>query len=260
MAYGKRALGSIVKRLDGPIGRDEIGSRAFDFYDNPRDFDPNLSPHQVELARSAACLAWDLCNISTYVSNILPFYAKQTIDNPAAVVVSSSMAEACFMSMRCAADTLGDMLGYVASPKSGQAPRGSLADLLKWAKKRPSSIRPEVMALLKDDWDWFHEAKFVRDQLVHQGANANVFCDQHHLYLWLQKENGRTLRDTPLLPFLRTQVTNLLATSNQVGAVVGDILKLPAERVNSRVLHGIMIPYMNILLEFDDSGGPPSRR
>ena len=253
-----RALGAVIRRTSPTTHDNEIGSRAFDFYDHWTEADSRLEPHQAQLSPCCATLGYDLNNIACYVSQILWWLAPEQIYDGRGVVVVGAMTEAVLVSVRCGGDALAGQLGYVASTKPGQAPRSSLSDLITWANRNPTRVRREVALVFERDWGWFERAKSLRDQIVHGAAHANIATDRRQFFLWLHSDKVGWIAREPLLPFLRDLIVGLLAAAEDVGTAVGTCTGLPDDRANSRILHGVMIPAINDLVRVADMYAAPS--
>lgn len=248
-----RALGALVKRKSDITHDNEIASRAFDYYDDIQYFDPRLAPHQSELSPYCEALGYDLNNIACYISQILYWMDPQQLRNDArSLVMASAMTEATLVSVRCGGDAIAGMLGYIAAKKPGQAPRKSLYDLVEWASKNQKRLRDEAAWLTDHDFEWFKRARTIRDHLVHNNGYAVIGTDRKQFFLFINSSPNVWLAREPLLPLLKDLIVGLIRLSETVGVSLGQVLNVPADRINSRVLHGIIIPSLNKLLRSAD--------
>jgi hypothetical protein len=181
-----RALGTIIEwNSDHPLSEHELYTGILDYFDNWWEVDTRLTLHHDYLSPPAFALGHDIINMATYVNEILYWLEPKRIRHSESLVIVSSMAEAFFFSARSACDAIAAVLAYKACEKAGQAPSESLSDLIKWVKKHPTRVRPEITTVLSTNFDWFWKLRRMRDQIGHGLADCCAFCDGRQFDIFL---------------------------------------------------------------------------
>jgi hypothetical protein len=251
-----RALGTIVSRYKGMDLAHCIECGMLDYYDHWTEIDPRLRHHR-ELSRASGVFGHDLVNLATYVYEILSWLEPNRLMNSVSVVIAGAMTEASMVSIRSAYDAIAITLAHVASAKAGQVPSGSLADLIKWAKRNPSRIHTKVREFLTQDHETFWFTRKFRDYIVHQGVNAIIHTDRRQFNVWLYGDRGWITRE-PLLPFLAGHYRHLLDFANAASAIINEIISLPEDRHGGRVVEGVFIHALHDLEELQSKYAAPS--
>jgi hypothetical protein len=235
-----RALGTIVEWSGAPLTHSEFYSGFLDYYDHWASIDPRLATHYPILSPASEAFGHDIVNLATYANEILWWLAPDQIRRPPSVVIVGGMTEAFLYSVRSACDIVAEALAAYASDKRGQAPDSGLRALLAWFQRNPSRIDPAAAAVLSTDFAWFWKMRAMRDALGHRGAHANIHCDGHPFNLWLYGRDGLITRE-PLLPMLASMIRHVTQFADATAAVISNRIKLPSDRVQSRVVHGVLI-------------------
>lgn len=245
-------------KTEGSPSRFNLYCAAFDFYDHWAEVDPLVSKKHPTLPPYCEALAFDVNNIAVIAGELLRWVHPRSISQSKSVVVVGTLVEAYIVNLRSAADVIGAMAAYGASLKFGQAPNTSLNDLLKWAKKNPSKVRPQMINFLHADWAWLYEMRTMRDLLVHQGLHANIHCDGKQFNLWVHcPKRGWIVRE-PLFPLLARWTHSLLKAAENCGSSIAAYVDLPIERKGARVLNGVCIPQLHRFLKNADKFAFPS--
>ena len=252
-----RALGTIIKWDGEPFTENEFYCGVLDYFDWWHEVDPRLAPHQDQLSPPAFAVGHDIVNMATYVGHILRWLEPERIKTAPSVIVVGGMTEAFLFSARSACDAIAVVLAYCACEKPGQAGNKSLHDLIKWAHKNKHKVRPEVFEILSGDFKWFYRLKHLRDQISHGLADANIYRNARQFFLWMRYKKAVEDRE-PLLPLLADQLRQITALADRTARVTNKIIKLPPDRIKSRVVHGLYISELHRLISIaPDYAGPP---
>src|SRR5260370_3245633 len=166
----RRALGTVIDwNPKEALGETEHYSGLLDYFDWWFEIDPRISKHHEHLSPPAFAFGHDLVNMATYANEILCWLPPSRIRQSVSVVVVSGMAEAFLFSVRSACDAVASVLAYAAA-KPGQAPSNSLRRLFECANKNEARVHPDVLAVLKGDFDWFCKLRRIRDEAAHDFA------------------------------------------------------------------------------------------
>ncbi|MFL9823427.1 hypothetical protein [Rhodoplanes sp. SY1] len=241
-----KALGSIIEWSDWDLTENDLYSGMFDYWDHWESIDPRLTSHYTVLSAASDAFGHDIVNLATFTHEILNWLDQSRIQDARSVVAVSAMTEAFMYTVRTACDVIASALAEYASEKPGQVPKNGLRDLLSWSQKNETRLRPAVTKVLTSDFDWFWKLRSFRDALAHRGANANIASDGRQFYLWLYGQHGWITRE-PLLPLINDQLRKLLSFADQSAHAINLIIGMPADRIKSRVLHGILIPSLHDL-------------
>jgi hypothetical protein len=252
-----RALGTIVEWPDDEMTPSDFYCGMLDYYDHWKSVDPRLAQHHRVLSQSADAFGQDIINLATYCNEILGWLAPSRIRCPPSVVIVGGMTEAFMYSVRSACDAVAAALAQYACEKPGQVPRNSLSDLIQWAQKNPSRADPDIAALLSSDFGWFWKLRKMRDALGHRGAHANIHCNGRQFNLWLYGPDGWMTRE-PLLPLLAGQLQALISFGDEAAQVINMIIGMPADRLRSRVVNGVLISALHHLLQIANEYSDPS--
>ena len=235
------ALGTIVKSRPG-MSQDNVAyCGILDYYDHWKEIDHRLREHHSTLSRAAEIFGHDLVNIATYVHEILEWLDADRIRLAPSVVCVGSMTEACLVSIRSAYDAVALALAYVACEKSDQAPKESLRTLVRWAIRNESRVRPVVLKVLSEENPSFWTLRTFRDYIVHHGAHANIHCDGRQFNLWIHSPSKGWVTREPLISFLARHIRDLTCFANEAAKVINQVISLPSDRLNSRVVEGVLI-------------------
>jgi hypothetical protein len=251
-----RALGTIVSRYEGIDLAHCIECGMLDYYDHWLEVDPRLHD-RPDLSRASGVFGHDLVTLATYIYEILSWLEPDRLTNSVCVVSVGAMTEASMVSIRSAYDAIAIALAHVASAKAGQAPSGSLVDLIKWAKNNPSRIHPKVGEFLVQGHETFWSARKFRDYIVHHGVGAIIHTDRRQFNLWLHGDRGWITRE-PLPPFLARHYRYLLDFANGASAIINGIISLPDDRHGSRVVEGVLIHALHKLERVQSEYAAPS--
>lgn len=241
-----RALGAIIEYPDAPPTEWEYYVGILDYYDNWDSIDARLQAHHEALSPAAGAFGHDLVNIATYVSEVISWLRPERIRLPQSVVSVGSMTEAFIFAARSACDAAGSALSYVAAAKPGQAPSNSLRTLADWSAKHPGRVNPAVRTALQN-LEWFWALRTLRDHIVHQGADAVIHCNGRQFNLWVHSPRQGWITREPLLPFLARVLASLVAFGNDSATVINREIGMPADRVRSRTISGVLIPSLHEL-------------
>lgn len=242
-----RALGSLIEHR-GRLTRFQFYSPAFDFYDHWSELDPEVSGAHSGLPRLCEALAHDFNNLAVLASELLRWSQPGELWKSEGAVAVGTFAEAYITTLRSAADVVAGLTAYCACTKPGQAPNGSLHDLLKWAHKNPTRVRSEASVFINADWSWFFEMRTMRDLLVHDGLHANIFSNRKAYRLWVHSPSRGWVTRTPLFPLLGKWTRRLQNSATVSGQLLAEYTNLPSRRIRSRVLEGVFIPYLHKFL------------
>lgn len=265
-----RALGSLVKL------RDE-DALSWDYYPLPLcdilldlvEEDIN-SPHALTISQIAHSLAHDFLNLAVLAGKLL-WYESVTPDMSRStdLVAISVDAESYLVFLRSACDVMALALVHfgVEPHRRGTVPKGdSFHGLLSWAKKNPTRIEffYEPFRFFIQHSQWFMQLKDIRDKLVHEGYNLNIYTDRHLLELFLMPsgeaelqllhggykqedydENKPRFRRYPLLSFLRGLTLNVLGLAKQIAAAIAK--QRDYEPSRTHLLNGLYVPALHHL-------------
>lgn len=235
-----RALGTIVNHYPSADPRHFIGCALLDPYDHWEKVDPRLAIHHQVLSQTASAFGHDLVHQASYAHEILRRLPDRADLEGADLVLVGSMTEAFLVSVRSAYDITASPAAYIATGKPGQAPQDSLRALAEWARKNPTRVKDPVRELLSAVPEEFWQLRSLRDHIVHRGADAIIHTDRKQFNLWIHGPKGWVTRE-PLLPFLARHHSALLAFADRTGHLVHQMLQLPADRIGSRIVEGVMI-------------------
>lgn len=252
------ALGTIINVKSLELNSSRIYSGVLDYYDHWSEIDVRLRVHHDHLSPHSDAFGHDLVNMATYSFQILFYLDPKKIRLPESLLVVGASTEAFLFSLRCACDSVAAMLAYASSKNKGQVPTESLKKLINWVSKNPSRVNPQVQNLLNQDFSWFFKLRGLRDLIVHQGVHANIHCDGKQFNLWMHSHKEGWKTRTPLLPFLATNVQNLLKFSNEAAEVINKICGIPKDRKGTRVVSGVLIHHLHELMEIADKYNQPS--
>ena len=87
--------------------------------------------------------------------------------------------------------------------------------------------------------------------------HANIACDGRQFHLWLHGPDGWITRE-PLLPLLAGQFEHLISFADCSARAINMTIGLPADRLKSRVVHGVLVPALHHLLEIANEYSAPS--
>lgn len=254
-----RALGTVIEvSPDEQLSEYEIWTGVLDYYDHWQSIDARLAEHHDPLSKWAEALGHDLVNLATYSHQILTWLEPGNIRKAESVVVVGGATEAFLLSLRSAVDTIAGAISHAASIKPGQAPRGSLRALLTWAKKNPQRIRASITPVLAGDFAWFWNLRSLRDYIVHDGATPNIHCNGRQFNLWVYAPNRGWITREPLLPLLKRHVGSLLSFADTASKGINQEIQMPGDRVRSRVVCGLLVPWLHKLIEVADDYNEPS--
>ena len=252
-----KALGTVIEWSGAELTSSDFYSGMLDYWDHWASIDPRLVTHHLVLSAAADAFGHDIVNMATYANEILAWLAPPRIHHPPSVIVVGGMTEAFMYSLRSACDVVAGALAQHASDKPGQVPRNSLRALVLWSRENPSRVRPAIAAVLSSDFGWFWKLRQFRDALGHRGVHANIHCDGSQFNLWLHGPDGWITRE-PLLPLLATQFGDLISFADQAARAINITIGLPADRIKSRVVHGVLIPSLHYLLQIAGEYSRPS--
>lgn len=97
----------------------------------------------------------------------------------------------------------------------------------------------------------------MRDQVVHQGADVTIHCNNRQFNLWLHGPEGWITRE-PLLPFLARHHRELLSFADAASQVINTAVAFPADRLSSRVVEGVFIGSLHRLQAMQADYAAPS--
>jgi hypothetical protein len=246
-----RALGAIIDWDPAdPLSSTEFHNGMLDYFDWWFEIDPLVSKFHDRLSPPAFAFGHDLVNMATYAHEILNWLSRSKRNPETAVMVSRAMTEAFFFSVRSACDAVASALAYVASDKLGQAPDSSLRRLIEWAGKNEKRVHPEILAILKADFEWFWELRTLRDQIAHGFVDIGTFYDGHQFDMTVMSTREKRKADRyPLLPLLARQLHGLTDLGDRAARTVNGIVGFPSARHRSRVLSGLFIPALHKLIK-----------
>ena len=253
-----KALGTIIEASSGVLPENEIWAGVLDYFDHWQSIDPRLSAHHIPLSKWAEAFGHDLVNMATYAHHILSWLKPDNIRKAESVVVVGGMTEAFLLSLRSASDAVAGAISHVASTKSGQSPGESLRALLTWAKKNPQRVNPPIASVLQGDFEWFWNLRSLRDYIVHGGATPNIACNGRQFNLWVYVPNKGWITREPLLPLLKQHFDGLLSFANAASMGINVAIQMPADRVRSRVVCGVLVSHLHKLMEIAKEYNEPS--
>lgn len=242
-----RALGSVIERR-GRLTRFHFYSPILDFHDHWSELDPEVSGRHPSLPPLCEAFAHDINNLAVYAGELLRWAHPSEFKRPEGVVAVGALSEAYITTLRSAADIVAGLAAYCASKKPGQAPNTSLHDLLVWAQRNPNRVRQAAAPLLGADWTWSYEMRTMRDLLVHDGLDANIFSNRKAYRLWVHSPRRGWITRTPLFPLLGRWTLALVSSGRSTGELLASYVALPKRRVKSRVLEGVFVPYFHRFL------------
>jgi hypothetical protein len=253
-----QALGTVIEWTEKPLSDHEFYCGLLDYFDHWNSIDPRLQLHHKRLSPPAFALGHDLVNMASYTSEILRWLSPEKIRLAPSVVMTGAMTEAFLYSVRSACDAIAAALAYVACEKTGQAPKARLPRLIRWATENRTRVRPDVLAILSKDFEWFWKLRTLRDLITHQGADANIHCDGHQFNLWIHSPDVGWITREPLLPLLADQLQQLTAFANEAALVVNKVIDLPSDRIRRRVVQGVLISSLHQLISIAPQYAKPS--
>ena len=253
-----RALGTVIEMPEDGLSPNEYYVGLLDYYDHWNSVDVRLQPHHRRLSPLAWTIGRDIVHMATYVHEILTRNTPEKMWDGASLVTIAAMTEGFLVTCRSCCDAIGQSLSYVASEKPGQAPADGLRALADWAKKNPRRVHSEVLDLISSDLDWFWKLRTLRDYIVHLDADANIFTDREQYYLWVHSSRSGWITREPLLPLLARKLSGLTSLSNEAARIINRLINMPADRVRSRVVSGILIPSLHELIDVAPSYAKPS--
>jgi hypothetical protein len=267
-----RALGNTVTLAPGqPLTK-------HDFYLPLADVlldlvEQDLDGPTAEIASQLGCaLADDFLNLATLAGQLLWLVDIAPVRTGTPDSLSISMlAEAYLMQLRTACDVLAFiMLKFYLEEEKVSVPktrRDSLNRLVGWLKENPSLV-PNGLKFVLEPMPWFEQLKGIRDKLVHNRFDINIFTDNvapsyalmssGAIYLhFLRRPRtplDNPLRPAPLLPLLKLFTQGALDLAAQIADAVA--LKRHIAVSKTHVLNGVYIPALPHLLSFEE----PSRQ
>ena len=252
-----KALGTIIRWSGAALTPSDFYSGILDYWDHWESIDPRITDHHPVLSRAADAFGHDIVNLATYANEILSWLPPSRIRCPPSVIVVGGMTEAFMYSVRSACDVIAAALAQYVSDNPGQVPRDSLRALIQWSERNPARVRPAVASVLSSDFSWFWNLRELRDALGHRGAHANIHCNGRQFNLWLYGPREWITRE-PLLPLLAGQLEGLISFADQSANAINMTIGLPADRLKSRVVHGVLIPALHHLLRIANEYSEPS--
>jgi hypothetical protein len=274
-----RALGSLIKlRHEDAL--------SWDYYPMPlcdilldlveRDID---GPDALTLSQIAHSIGHDFLNLATLAGKLLWCEAvTPDMSRSTDLVAISVDAESYLVFLRSACDVMALALVQcgVEPRKRGTVPRDSFHRLLNWTKKDPERINYfyESFHFFTQHSDWFMELKDIRDKLVHQGFNLNIYTDRVLLELILMpsgeaelkllhgghkqedfREDKPRFRRYPLISFLKGLTLNVLGLAKQIALAIAK--QFECEPSRTHLLNGVYVPALRHLTSYKQ---PVNRR
>jgi hypothetical protein len=250
-------LGRVIEWSGWNLTDNDLYSGMFDYWDHWESIDARLASYHAVLSSASEAFGHDVVNLATFTAEILHWLDESRIWDARGVVVVSAMAEAFMYTVRSACDVVATALANNASEKPGQVPKNGLRGLLEWNEKNSSRLRPSVAKVLASDFEWFWKLRKYRDALAHRGARAGIHTDRHQFNLWLRGPDHWITRE-PLLPLIEDQFTKLLSFANQSADAINSVIGMPADRIKSRVVQGVLIPALHDLSRVAPNYSKPS--
>lgn len=226
----------------------------------------------ASLAAQLGCsLADDFINLATIAGQLLWLVDVAPVRTGTPDSLSISMlAQGYLMQLRTACDVLAVIIQKFYLDEKGvivpKKKRDSLYRLIDWLKKNPSQV-PDRIKFILEPMSWFDQLKGIRDKLVHNRFDINIFTDDvapsyalmstgdiHLHFLRKPRQHlDNPLRPAPLLPLLRLFTEGALGLAGQIAQAIA------AERGHTpsrtHVINGVYIPALPHLLSYEE----PSR-
>jgi len=227
-------------------------------------------PSAANASQLGCSLADDFLNLATLAGQLLWLVDTAPVRTGTPDSLSISMlAEGYLMQLRTACDILAVITHTfcIDEKKKGQVPKESFNDLVEWVEKNPSRV-PDRIRFILEHRHWFDQLRGIRDKLVHNRFDINIFTDDVapsyalmssgdiHLH-FLRKPRtplDDPLRPAPLLPLLKLLTQGALALADQIaGAIARDRQLTPSK---THVLNGVYVPALHHMLSYAE----PSRK
>jgi hypothetical protein len=225
-------------------------------------------PSALLYSQLGCSLAHDFLNLATLAGELLWRVGVAPIrtGTPDSLIIAA-LAESYLMTLRSACDVVAAIIHACCIPakEKGKVPKkvDSFNSLITWAEKNPARV-PENIRFITEHMDWFAELKGIRDKLVHNRYDINVFTDDvapsfslmsaGEINLHFLRAPGTRLANplhpVALLPFLKRVTIGVLLLADQVAQAIAR--HNSHEPSKTHVLNGVYVPALTHLLSYEE--------